>query len=212
MKAVIIGGAPIYNYNFYNECFKSADVVICCDAGVDHAKALNITPDYIMGDFDSATHSCLEYFKNIGVPIKTFPSKKDETDMELGIDFAIDNLKADEVVILGGIGVRLDHTIANCHLLYRCLKKRIKACLVNENNYIFIFEKHCYVYGEKGDLMSLLPFSEKLEGITLKGFEYPLDNANMEIDSPRGVSNVMLSSIGEIFIKDGIGIVIKSKD
>ena len=122
MKAVLFAGAEIKQYDFCKKYMDHTDVIICCDGGMGHARALGKIPDYILGDFDSCKNEDLEYYKNLGVTIKTFPTQKDETDMELGLDFAME-LGADNIVIFGGIVSRFDHTLANAHLLLRLLKK-----------------------------------------------------------------------------------------
>ncbi|MBR4934364.1 MAG: thiamine diphosphokinase, partial [Anaerotignum sp.] len=133
MKAVIFGGAPIREYDFCKEYLKDADVVICCDAGMRHTKELGIDPDYIVGDFDSVSADVLEYYKGKDIPIRQFPTRKNETDMELGIFLALE-LEADDIVLMGGIGDRFDHTLANAHYLLSLLKKGVRARLVDDKN------------------------------------------------------------------------------
>ena len=97
MKVIVFGGAPIRDYAFCEEYLAGADAIICCDAGMGHAKALGIDPDYIVGDFDSTTSDVLEYYKAKNIPIRQFPTRKDETDMELGIFLALE-LGATDVI------------------------------------------------------------------------------------------------------------------
>lgn len=108
-----------------------ADAVICCDAGMRHAKALGIDPDYIVGDFDSTASEVLEYYKAKNIPIRQFPTRKNETDMELGIILALE-LGATDLVLFGGIGDRFDHTLANAHYLLSLLKKGVACALVDD--------------------------------------------------------------------------------
>ncbi|MBR3910175.1 MAG: thiamine diphosphokinase, partial [Anaerotignum sp.] len=158
MKTVIFGGAPIREYGFCREHLKDADVIICCDAGMGHAKALGIDPDYIVGDFDSTTSDVLEYYKTKNIPIRQFPTRKDETDMELGIFLALE-LGATDIVMFGGIGDRFDHTLANAHYLLSLLKKGVRARLVDDKNCVEVIDKHLTVEGKVGDLVSTLPLS-----------------------------------------------------
>ncbi|MEI3506098.1 MAG: thiamine diphosphokinase [Anaerotignum faecicola] len=81
-----------------------------------HARKLGIVPDYIVGDFDSTASEVLEYYKAKNIPIRQFPTRKNETDMELGIILALE-LGATDLVLFGGIGDRFDHTLANAHYL-----------------------------------------------------------------------------------------------
>lgn len=88
MKVILFAGAEIRDYSFCESYMDGADAVICCDAGMRHAKALGIDPDYIVGDFDSTASEVLEYYKAKNIPIRQFPTRKNETDMELGIILA----------------------------------------------------------------------------------------------------------------------------
>ena len=70
MKVILFAGAEIRDYSFCESYMDGADAVICCDAGMRHAKALGIDPDYIVGDFDSTASEVLEYYKAKNIPIR----------------------------------------------------------------------------------------------------------------------------------------------
>ena len=212
MKVIIFGGAPIRKYGFCEAYMKDADAVICCDAGMAHAKALGIDPDYIVGDFDSTTFDVLEYYKGKNIPIRQFPTRKDETDMELGIFLALE-LGATDIVLFGGIGDRFDHTLANAHYLLSLLKKGVRARLVDDKNCVEVIDKHLTLEGKVGDLVSTLPLSMEVTGITLKGFSYPLTDATLTLDGDYiAVSNVLAEETATIDIKTGYLYVIRSRD
>ena len=199
-------------YSFCKEYLQGADAVICCDAGMGHAKELGIDPDYIVGDFDSTTADVLEYYKAKNIPIRQFPTRKNETDMELGIFLALE-LGATDLVLFGGIGDRFDHTLANAHYLLSLLKKGVRARLVDDKNCIEVIDKHLTVQGKVGDLVSTIPLSMEVKGITLKGFSYPLTDFDLTLDSDYiAVSNVLAEETAEIDIKEGYLFVIRSKD
>lgn len=211
MKAVIFGGAEIIDYGFCEEYLKGS-IVVCCDSGMRHAFKLGITPNVIVGDFDSADISIINYFKTKNIPFSEYPTHKDETDIELGLDEAI-KMGATDITIIGGIGSRMDHTMANCHLLLYLLKNGINARMVNENNEIQVIEKKAQISGKKGDLISLIPLSMKVSGITTKGLEYPLYNAVLTIDDRLiAVSNVMLYTVAEVTIEEGYLFVMRCRD
>lgn len=212
MKVILFASADIDEYSFCEQYLKEADCIICCDGGMRHTKKMGILPNYILGDFDSVSPEILEYYCAMNIEIKRFSAQKDETDMELGVDFAIE-LGADEIIMIGGIGSRIDHTLANVQLLMRLLKKGIKAKLVNEKNEIQLIDREITVYGKKGDLVSTIPLSMEVKGIDLYGFEYPLKNATLSIGGDIiAVSNVMLGEKAEIKIKEGYLLIIKAKD
>jgi len=211
MKVLLFAGAAISDYTFCGQYLQDG-IVICCDGGIAHAKALGITPNYIVGDFDSADPSLLEEYRNQGIAIQTFPTHKDETDMELGMDLAME-LGATDIVIFGGIGSRFDHTLANAHLLLRLLKKGIRGRLVNENNCVELIDKSLILQGKAGDIVSTIPLSTEVKGITLEGFVYPLTDHTLAIDDDIvAVSNVMVGDWAKVTITEGYLFVIQARD
>ncbi len=212
MKAVIFAGAKITDYEFCKEYLDDVDILICCDAGMAHTKALGLTPDYIVGDFDSASQDVLDFYKEKNIPIRQFPTKKDQTDMQLGIHLALEK-GATDLILFGGIGSRFDHTLANAHLLLGLLKKGIRARLVDQNNCVELVDKPITVYGRVGDLVSTIPLSMMVKGITLTGFAYPLINRDLALDDELvAVSNVLAEEKGTVYFTEGYLFVIHSKD
>ncbi len=212
MKAVIFAGAKIEDYTFCQEYLEDRDILICCDGGLHHTKALGLTPDFIVGDFDSVSLEVLDYYKGKNIPIHQFPSRKDETDMQLGIALALEK-GATDLVLFGGIGSRFDHTLANAHLLLGLLKKGIRARLVDENNCVELVDRPMTIYGKVGDLVSTIPLSMMVKGITLTGFEYPLIKRDLALDDDMvAVSNVLAQEEATIDFTDGYLYVIRSKD
>ena len=125
MKYVLVGCGQFSEKSIFKEYAKDCKV-IACDGGIDHCRKDNIVPDIMVGDFDSATNENYMYFKNMGVEEIKFPTHKDMTDMEIGMDLAL-KYGADEIYIFGGIGSRLDHTMGKEHLKSKSLEKLDKT-------------------------------------------------------------------------------------
>ncbi|SHH09551.1 thiamine diphosphokinase [Tepidibacter thalassicus] len=211
MKVAIISNGDIKDYDFHKNIVKKYDYIICADGASNHAYKMGIIPNMILGDLDSINEEVKKYFMNKKVKFNTFPSKKNKTDTEICIDYAL-NLGAKEVVLLGVIGSRMDHSLANINILYYLIKQGIKASIVNENNEIHITDNEIEVTGKQGDIISIIPLYNDVEGVTLKGLEYPLDNFYLKFSSSRGISNVMMGDRCKISLKKGYLLVIKSKD
>ena len=212
MKAVLFAGAAITDYSFCEKYLQNADWIICCDGGMHHAKALGITPDYIVGDFDSVRPEVLEEYRNMGISIRQFPTHKNETDMQLGMLLALE-LGATELVLIGGIGDRFDHTLANAHLLLYLLKKSVRGILVNEKNRVELIDKEVTLHGQAGDLVSTIPLSMLVEGVTLEGLEYPLVDYDLALDDKLvAVSNVMTGTEAKVKIRKGYLFVMQTRD
>ena len=212
MRAVVFGGADISNYDFCGKYIKDS-YIVCCDSGIRHAKKLGLKPDVIVGDFDSADSETIRFYECMGVELKRFSCEKDETDMELGIDAAV-KAGADEIVIMGGIGTRLDHTMANCILLYYIKKHGVNnAAIVNEYNEIRLVCDSIEIYGKKGDIISLIPMTYEVCGVTTEGLKYPLNDGRLYFGSNLvAVSNVMLGEKAIVKIKSGLLYVMRCRD
>lgn len=169
-------------------------------------------PDYILGDFDSIDKKVLEKYKTQKIKINELKPEKDFTDTEEAINLAI-KLKSSEFVIIGAIGTRIDHVLANINVLKIALDNNIKAKIINEHNEIELINNELII--EKNNLykyISIMPLTTKVEGITITGMKYPLENYTLTIGNSLGVSNEQIEKTAKIKVKDGILIVIKSRD
>ena len=166
MRAVILSGGDIYDVAAVN--IKRDDFVICADKGARHLKSLGAEPDIFLGDFDS--------FKGgSGKAEKIeFPPEKDKTDTCLAVDYAISK-GYDDILILGALGGRADHSLANIFLLKYMLDKNVRGELYDGKNRVFL-TCNSFTVAEKGAYVSLLPLFSDVEGLTLKGMKYPLNN------------------------------------
>ncbi len=199
----------IFSYININDGF-----TIGVDKGIEFLLKKQMVPDYFVGDFDSIDSRLLEEIKNKFVDkVKIFPEKKDETDTELAIRLAIE-FNPEEIMIIGGIGSRVDHVIANINILLQAEIKNIKAIMYDVNNRIQLLIPNKILQIEKSyfKYISLLSFSDKVEGINAKGFKYPIEQGVMKLGVPYGVSNELIDDKGNISIEKGILLVIESRD
>lgn len=209
MKAIIFSNGQIINYDIVK--ISNSDLIICCDGGIRHTKRLDIIPNYILGDLDSAPKDIVEYYRGLNVEFKSFPSHKDETDTELGLDFAL-SLGATDIDLYGATGTRFDHTLSNVYNLMLALKNSVKARIINENNIIQLIDKEIEFKNQKGQIVSLIPLSTEVKGVVTDGFEYPLKNETLSIGLSRGISNVIIADKAKVTIQSGCMLVIEAND
>lgn len=122
-------------------------------------------------------------------------------------------LKSTKITIIGAIGTRIDHTIANIHILKEALDKNIKARIINQNNEIWLINKDEEI--EKSDqykYISVIPLTKTVTGLTITGMKYPLKNYTLSIGNSLGISNEQIEKKATIQLKTGILIIIKSRD
>lgn len=196
MRAVIIGNGTVRDYDKIKSYIKSDDFVICADGGYCHALNMGIRPRAVIGDFDSTSEA------EIDAELIRYPGRKDFTDGELCVDYAIKH-GAENILLLAMTGTRLDHTINNIMMLTRC-----GGMVVDEENEIYILRDKVELWGKKGKTLSVIPLCGNLEGISNEGMEYPLHDEVLEFGTCRGNSNVISEDYCSVSIKKGIGIVL----
>ena len=215
MRTLIISGGMLEE-DFIRDYMEKHvfDKILAADRGLVLCRKLEIVPDLILGDFDSATSDALEYYRaTVPERIRQYPSRKDDTDTELAVSVAID-LGSDEIVIFGGTGTRLDHVMGNIQILKKALDQGVAAFLIDSHNRIRMTDGSVVIRkaDQFGTYVSLIPFTEKVTGITLRGFSYPLNDDTLVQGKSIGVSNEIKGSKGEIFLKEGLLLVMESRD
>jgi len=212
MRALLfLNGNYDYKANLIKKLIRDTDLIIAVDGGASFLKKNNVVPDVLIGDFDSLSKDDLEYFRDKSI-IFEYPTKKEKIDFELALDY-VQSREIKEVIVLGGSGDRLDMVFTNIFLIASNKFNDINTRFINpsENVYLINNEFDQIIEGKKGDLVSLLPISKEVKGITIKGFEYPLENESLILGTSRGISNVFVISKPSIFVKDGILLAIHTQ-
>lgn len=211
MKAVIVCNGSVKDYNVIRPFFENAGYIISVDGGAGHLRKLGIMPDVLLGDFDSANREDIEYFQTRGIKAEQFPVEKDMTDSELAIERAVEK-GVDEIIFIGAMGSRVDHSMANIFLLKKLLDQKVKACIADEHNRVYMFDKTFSMPRVEGYKLSLIPVTEEVTGVTTKGLKYPLNNATMHLGTSWGVSNEFYEDIAGVTIGSGTLLVCLSRD
>lgn len=214
MKTLIVSGGNVEE-ELLNEIYSNNkfDNIIASDRGLEVLDKQGITPNYIIGDFDSIDRKILDkYINNKNIKIRRLNPEKDYTDTHMALKLGVE-IESKEIIILGGLGTRIDHMLANIHILKEALENGIECKIVDSRNEIQLINKKTILKLNKNyKYISLIPLTTKAEGITLNGFKYSLSNATLEIGHSIGVSNEQIEKNAIIDLKAGILILIKSKD
>lgn len=182
---------------------KSINKIIAVDGGADKARKLELIPDLIIGDLDSAAEKNLSYFKNKEVKIKKYPIEKNKTDSELAIDYCLEK-KYSELYIIAALGGRIDHQLANINLLEYIYNLNLKAKIISNKSEISLITAKKVFRSKENYRLSLIPQSKKIESLTIKGCKYNLKNKNINRSQSRGVSNLITKKKAKITIKNGL--------
>ena len=202
MHCVIIAGSPDTNSEFIKSTVKDSDYVICADKGYLYAKNAGITPDVVVGDFDSFNSKI-----NDECEIITLNPIKDDTDTFHSIDIAIERGYT-ELTIIGALGGRIDHSFANISALEYICKKGGKGILLSEKERVEFLPKGEYKYKYKDKTFSLFPFGCSDVCVTYEGVFYPLEKFRINSGLSLGISNVFTADESKINIYDGNAILI----
>ncbi|MEY8415703.1 thiamine pyrophosphokinase [Tissierella praeacuta DSM 18095] len=211
MKGLIVSSGTITDYNRLESVVKEVDFIICADGGMNHLMKINRNPDLVIGDLDSISQVSLDYIKYNNIPIKKYPSIKDETDTEIAMKYLIDR-GYKEIILTGVTGTRQDHTMANIFLLNTLYDKGINGKIVDDNNIIYLTDDYLELPCLKNSYVSIIPIVEDGIVISLKGFFYNLDNEFIKFGSTYGISNEIVDNTGIIKIHRGKALVFISKD
>ena len=186
---------------------KNEDFIICADNGYSIAKNNGIVPDVIIGDFDSIKIELPSDIEIIKLPVE-----KDVTDTLACVKYAINNGFKD-IIILGGIGGRLDHTMANLQCLLYGLSASVAIELRDNNNIVSLhFPSEIIIKKKENFKLSLFSFSDVCDGISTKGLKYKLLNGKLSQGFPLGISNEFTSEFASVYFESGILLLILSKD
>ena len=181
------------------------DWIIAADGGAEHCQALGVTPDVLIGDFDSLDPKQRHALEKAGAKVMSHPAKKDETDLELALRYAID-AGAEEIVIFGGMGERWDQSLANLLLPALPMMNQVRVWLTSgpQTATVLTAGETRTLRGRPGDTVSLIPLGGDALGVSTEGLEYPLRDETLSFGSTRGVSNVFLGEDAAVHLREGM--------
>lgn len=192
---------------------QNIDLLICVDGGGNHALALGRIPDVLIGDLDSITPDNLKICQKNGTVIKKYPREKDQTDLELALDYAEAYLNShgqqeDVINLYAAGGKRLDHLLGNIALMLGAAEHNRRISLIDQSYVAWIRCKGKEkVQGNPGQELSIIPLSERAV-VTSQGLYYPLNRLTLHQNTTRGISNVLIADEAEIEVHEGKVLII----
>jgi len=209
---IFLNGEYKYSQQFMDKLVSKNAVCFCADGGANFAFKYGKIPEVIVGDLDSIEKKVLEYYKSKNILIKKFPKDKDFTDFELilkEINKISENKNfVEKIFVVGGLGKRIDMTLSNLFIM----EKYKNLVFLQENEEIFYAEKSFVLKNKKEYEFSIIPISEKVEKLTLKGFKFETDKIDVKRKSSRLVSNVICRDEASVEFESGKMIIILKKN
>jgi thiamine pyrophosphokinase len=207
MKCLIItAGAPPSN-DLIEAHSQNADMIIGVDGAADTLIKHALWPDVLVGDFDSADRADVEKIEAAGAKLVRLPPQKNETDTEVAVNLALES-GADDIVILGALGLRLDHALGNLALLIKAYRNGAHCRIIDEMHEITVAHGEYELHGRIGQTVSLLPMAGDAT-VTATGLVYPLDDLVLRCDAARGISNIIAESPARLRVSGGYALIIK---
>ena len=191
-----------------------ADYVIGVDRGLEFLYKHQLVPTHVVGDFDIVDPQVIGFYETqTQVPIRRFRPEKDASDTEIAVRLAIE-LGVRKLWILGGIGTRLDHVMANIQVLKIAHDCGVKAYLLDAYNRISLAVKEVCISRANcfGDYFSVFPFGRVVEDISIEGAKYPLSHYRLCPNSSMCVSNEMKETQVKITFPTGTIILMETRD
>lgn len=204
MRAVIFANGTLGDLAQIIPLIRSGDLLIAANGGSLNCLSSGRWPHTVVGDLDSISHDLLLEFRRHNVNFLEHPRDKDKTDLELALQFAISQ-GAVEVLLLGLYGERLDQTLANLLLLARDDWKDVRVTLSSgaELAYLLHSEGSINLIGKPGDIVSLIPLSEIVRGVSTQGLRWPLSGADLSFGTTLSISNELTTSEASVKILSG---------
>ncbi len=204
MRALIFINGELRDPAHVQAMLRADDHLIGADAGTLHILAMGRMPDHVVGDFDSIDPATLVQLREAGVAIERHPVHKDQTDLELAIECAL-RTGADEIVLVGATGGRLDQTLANVLILaQRAWAVPLRIVDGAQDAILLRGPTTATLALAAGVTVSVLPLSAEVTGITYSGLAYPLANATLRLGSTRGLSNEAMGSEVTVSLATGL--------
>lgn len=212
MNCVIFANGPLAMDSLDAQAIRQFDLIIATDGGAVHCHSHNLTPDLVVGDMDSIPGWLLNELRLLGVETRTFPQRKDQTDLELALDMAVTR-GAGEIVILGALGERWDMSISSVMLLASPRYAGTRITLTTGATTLFCLKgpTQCEFAGCPGDRLSIIPLSNPAAGVSLQGLEFPLAGCDIPLGSTLGISNVVTADKVGIALSEGVLLCVHEK-
>ncbi len=201
-KAVIFLNGDKTDVSQVKKLIDNQTLVIGCDGGTKHAIGLGITPHIILGDMDSIFSQLKKELEKKKVKFVSFPTKKDNTDAELALQYAIIQ-GCNEIILTGILGTRIDHMLATIHMLANPKYKNLSLQIIERNQHMYIVWDKIKLTGKKGDLVSFIPLNGDAIGITTQNLAYSLQGESLRGYETLGISNVMTKNTADVSVKKG---------
>jgi thiamine pyrophosphokinase len=209
-RALIFANGTLDDDQAVARLLHPGDLLVAADGGARHLARLGLCPNLLVGDLDSLSTAEVDALAQAGVEILRYSVDKDETDLELAIQAALDR-GCTELVIVAALGARVDQTLGNIFLLGLPALRDVQVRLDDGRDELFLISERGSIHGRAGDVVSLLPLGGPARGIYTQGLRYPLNGETLYPERTRGISNVLMDEHAQVELSEGLLICVHTR-
>jgi thiamine pyrophosphokinase len=209
-RAVIFANGILPDLAAAKRQLRQDDTLVAADGGLHHIQGLGLQPNLLIGDLDSVSAADIQALEDAHIAVLRYPSEKDETDLELALDWSAGQ-GFRSILIVGALGGRLDQTLGNLFLLTWPRLAGIDLRMDDGLEEVFAITASAALHGAPGETVSLLPLQGPARGITTTGLRYPLRGETLWPERTRGISNEFLEEYATITLEQGCLLCIHSR-
>lgn len=179
------------------------DKIIAVDGGANNTRKVDLLPDLVLGDLDSITEKNKDYYSQNNVDLLKYPVEKDQTDSEIAVDYCLTH-DITKIYLMAALGGRIDQQLGNLNLLEYINELNLEAKILSKKIEIALIKNRHKFINKKGYRLSLIPQSKKVEGVTIRGCKYNLENQDIKRSKSRGISNLIKKDQAEVSLENGL--------
>ncbi|HQV93398.1 MAG TPA: thiamine diphosphokinase [Anaerolineales bacterium] len=217
-RIIIFANGELPDLEQARAILRDDDYILCADGGARHALALDLIPNLVIGDMDSIDSAEWKRLEVKNIPIEFFPRDKNETDLELAINKAIEICEAsplgehpNEIIIVAALGGRMDHTLANISLLAALRLSTFNLRLDDGIEQLLFCRAQAEIRGRSGDIVSLIPWGNPVHGVRTENLKWQLKEETLFPEKTRGISNEMTNNIARVKISSGLLLIVHTR-
>ena len=206
-RCLIFANGTLPDLDSARRLIRADDFIICADGGTRHALTLGLLPRVIIGDLDSVPEGQAQQMIDQGVEVFQFPRDKNETDLELALEYAVEQNHR-EIVIVAALGDRLDQTLGNIALLTDPRYSKFDIRLDDGVEQALFCSDQTEIHGTSNDIVSLIPWGGEVTGVRTRGLKWPLVDETLYPHKTRGISNEMTGEVAHVQIASGLLLIV----
>jgi thiamine pyrophosphokinase len=209
-STIVFAGGDPGSFSFLRTVDCADAFLVAVDRGLAVMSELGLTPDLFVGDGDSVVPALLAGLDRERTRVIVLPAHKDVSDLEAAFDLLATMERHGGVLVLAGLGGRLDHSLFNLQLAARHLTAFEDIAFEDDQCLVRPLSGSNALELLSGTTVSFVPVTPEVE-LSLTGFAYPLSHAVVRQGSTRTLSNVACGLVQQVVVERGTVVMIAWK-